>query len=173
MQIAPKLSSWNLTSIVVDDHTTTYPRCAACSLFVVTAALFLVTAARTPSSHFVSLTRGCWPLGPKPQQKQEPRRRSRSASGHGRYQVRTLLHMPLVSASLLPLSLLPLSRSTGGLPSPHLPSSHLPHCWCLQSRGERRSSNRGYDDRRDRPHRPSQVHSFELLPALFLPQAAR
>jgi hypothetical protein len=66
MQIAPKLSSWNLTSIVVDDHTTTYPRCAACSLF-------LVTAARTPSSHFVSLTRGCWPLGPKPQQKQEPR----------------------------------------------------------------------------------------------------
>jgi hypothetical protein len=55
----------------------------------------------------------------------------------------------------------------------HLPSSHLPHCWCLQSRGERRSSNRGYDDRRDRPHRPSQVHSFELLPALFLPQAAR
>lgn len=65
--------AWILSSIVVNDHTTAHPRCAACSLFLVTAALFLVTAARTPSSHFVSLTRGCWPLGPKPQQKQEPR----------------------------------------------------------------------------------------------------
>ena len=65
--------AWILSSIVVNDHTTAHPRCAACSLFLVTAALFLVTAARTPSSDFVSLTRGCCPLGSKPQQKQEPR----------------------------------------------------------------------------------------------------
>ena len=96
MQIAPKLSSWNLTSIVVDDHTTTYPSCS----------LFLVTAARTPSSHSVSLTRGCWPLGPKPQQKQEPRpqisQRVWSSQISGAH---PLAHAPCLSVSSTAVSL--------------------------------------------------------------------